>query len=1204
MAYFNYVKKIVVIISFLLTSTGYAQWNVVNVGSVNELNGVEYTSSSLIFIGGDDGLIKSIDGGVTWIMLPLYDNLGNPITGSSLYDVHFFDATTGLSTGQITMANSEVILRTVNGGSNWSSASVYNGGSWPRLQQDLFFVNSNLGYSAGSNGRILKTSNGGLTWSLQPAGISNELKGICFNSQDTGVAVGQYVIVYTNNGGASWTVNSYPSKDFTAVHFPTSMVGYAVGLNGALMKSNNKGANWTDIALPVALVNTNFADVFFTSIDTGYIIAGNYLLKTMNGGLYWSKKRIGNVQLNALHFLDDNNAYVVGENGFVARSSNAGGLFGPVASFTHSVIQNCGTTTLQFSNQSDPALGYKWYRNGLLMSTSYNYTQVYSGADVDTFKLVAINGCCSDTFVKVISIPIYNPIVASVTSDTSICFGNSLSLNASGGSNYSWSPSVGLSSTTIANPVTTLTSSVTYSVVVLDAYGVCRDTAVVNVNVAASIAPDVWLKLNLSVPSMLQSIDFVDANHGFGISSQSHFVKTSDGGNTWVVSQPFFGQYSCEVDFIDPLNGYVANNGLFKTIDGGVTFSNVPTVPMGQLSRLFFLNKDTGWVASNGATMSSTKTIAKTTDGGKTWTIQHTGGYQMDIMKLFCINKDTCYCVGGYANSSSMYLRTVNGGVNWVNIPVNSNIQLQDIEFADPDHGFIASNLKSTDGGQIWTSAPMGSSYLRTIETISNDTIYAGGPLAQSLGGHVFKTINGGGCWQKMTTLSNTGTLNDIDFPISQCGYIACDSNGVNPARIYKTSSGRYLDFSTSKSLCTGMKIHLFNGAIGYNTYKWLINGLAYSVSMDTAVVLTIPGTYTISLVGFSAVNDTVNKIIQIKSTPIVNAGPDITACHNTPIQFNAMVSGGNLPLSYQWSSTASLNNLTISNPVCTPLYNESFTVTVTSANGCSSSDNLLLKLNYPPNVNAGADKSICANSPINVTGTYTNAITFDWTSSGSGTFSNADSSATEYIPSISDLSNGMVSLTFVGSAAPCINDSDIVNIYFLSSPTANAGSDLTICKGSGAGLIGSGGVLYSWAPSNGLSCSLCSNPIASPTTTTTYVLYAYATNYCWDLDSMEVLVVICSNSDAKYLITQASILGNPISKESALYYQTKEVLDVEIHLQDLIGRQSLLYEKKSEPPGNHYVPLFSELEKSPPGIYFIRLKADQLVYYLKVIVP
>jgi len=71
----------------------------------------------------------------------------------------------------------------------------------------------------------------------------------------------------------------------------------------------------------------------------------------------------------------------------------------------------------------------------------------------------------------------------------------------------------------------------------------------------------------------------------------------------------------------------------------------------------------------------------------------------------------------------------------------------------------------------------------------------------------------------------------------------------------------------------------------------------------------------------------------------------------------------------------------------------------------------------------------------------------------------------------------------------------------------ANAGSDTTIVIGQSVQLDGSGGTSYSWTPASGLTDPNSPNPIASPTTTTTYVLQVTDGNGCIDFDTVTVFV-------------------------------------------------------------------------------------------------
>ena len=71
---------------------------------------------------------------------------------------------------------------------------------------------------------------------------------------------------------------------------------------------------------------------------------------------------------------------------------------------------------------------------------------------------------------------------ANAGSDVQICFGDSTKLQATGGTSYAWSPTLGLSSSNISNPSASPSSSITYVVTVTDNNG-CSSTDNVMVSI-------------------------------------------------------------------------------------------------------------------------------------------------------------------------------------------------------------------------------------------------------------------------------------------------------------------------------------------------------------------------------------------------------------------------------------------------------------------------------------------------------------------------------------------------------------------------------------------------------------------------------------------------------------------------------------------------------------------------------------------------
>jgi hypothetical protein len=83
----------------------------------------------------------------------------------------------------------------------------------------------------------------------------------------------------------------------------------------------------------------------------------------------------------------------------------------------------------------------------------------------------------------------------------------------------------------------------------------------------------------------------------------------------------------------------------------------------------------------------------------------------------------------------------------------------------------------------------------------------------------------------------------------------------------------------------------------------------------------------------------------------------------------------------------------------------------------CSSaSDSISLAILPVPSVEAGSDQSGCADSPVSLNGTESGASFTNWTSSGSGTFSDITSVNTDYTPSSDDRNTGTVTLTLTGT--------------------------------------------------------------------------------------------------------------------------------------------------------------------------------------------
>jgi hypothetical protein len=112
------------------------------------------------------------------------------------------------------------------------------------------------------------------------------------------------------------------------------------------------------------------------------------------------------------------------------------------------------------------------------------------------------------------------------------------------------------------------------------------------------------------------SVYFINDSTGF-ISHRTYFERTSDWGATWSILDSITGKISA-IQFPSQAVGYVVkpDNKIYRTIDGGVTWT-VTGAPAGSwLYSLFFTSESTGYAVGKSGR------IIHTSDAGQTWEIE------------------------------------------------------------------------------------------------------------------------------------------------------------------------------------------------------------------------------------------------------------------------------------------------------------------------------------------------------------------------------------------------------------------------------------------------------------------------------------------------------------------------------------------------------------------------------------------------------
>ncbi len=218
-------------------------------------------------------------------------------------------------------------------------------------------------------------------------------------------------------------------------------------------------------------------------------------------------------------------------------------------------------------------------------------------------------------------------------------------------------------------------------------------------------------------------------------------------------------------------------------------------------------------------------------------------------------------------------------------------------------------------------------------------------------------------------------------------------------------------------------------------------------------------GSLTLNLVS-DAIDVCVSRSVEVDFTfdpsPTANAGSDFTICEDSSyIQLAGIVTGAT---GGYWLTNgggvfspnyADLNAAYYFSQSDTAINAYTFTL-VSAGNGtCDSVTNTITVTKDPkPELNPGNDTTICATAAsLDLVATSTITTDIEWTTNGSGSFTNVNSLATQYQPSQDDIDNGTVvlSLSTINQLL-CKPVSEKLTVNIQPSPKVNAGAEQTIC--------------------------------------------------------------------------------------------------------------------------------------------------------------
>lgn len=220
-----------------------------------------------------------------WVEL----NVGN-VNASYFSDVHAITTDIALVVG-----SNGTILKTIDGGVTWQQKESGTNQSLQKVR----FSDADLGYIIGTQGTLLKTSDGGENWVSLTTGYNANFVGLSSLGENLIYIAYEDNLLKSANGGMTW--QKYPLDFYNGdVQMLSETVGYASKSNGGLLKTVDGGQNWQGL--------NGYYRFHFINDKMGFCYMDG-LRKTTDGGNVFVQLGSGNKSFSKIFAINENTVW-------------------------------------------------------------------------------------------------------------------------------------------------------------------------------------------------------------------------------------------------------------------------------------------------------------------------------------------------------------------------------------------------------------------------------------------------------------------------------------------------------------------------------------------------------------------------------------------------------------------------------------------------------------------------------------------------------------------------------------------------------------------------------------------------------------------------------------------------------------------------------------------------------------------------------
>lgn len=336
------------------------------------------------------GLHKTTDGGYSWDLLAFADTslwtvalrTNDEGTEDEIYvggyTEHFYTydkyKTPGIG----------MVRRSLDGGKNWQS---YDESMDWKIEQVGYHTTLNsictvkeddsYLFSVGDEATMLRNNNGGRSWYFPDSTSftgTEHLNSVYATSRYNGYAVGDNgAFIKTFNNGRIWLKqNPFTDKNLNSIFLIDSINGAVCGDDGVIYITNDACNTWTQ---KHSSNSYNLKSISFVDNNIGYAAGESTILKTIDGGNNWTEiYKVNELNINEIHFSNADIVFAVCDKSVILKSVDGGNSWN---------LKSFDDTSNLYSVHFIDSVGYAVGQKGLIIkSTDYGENWIQIPTDV------------------------------------------------------------------------------------------------------------------------------------------------------------------------------------------------------------------------------------------------------------------------------------------------------------------------------------------------------------------------------------------------------------------------------------------------------------------------------------------------------------------------------------------------------------------------------------------------------------------------------------------------------------------------------------------------------------------------------------------------------------------------------------------------------------------------------------------------------